>query len=480
MMGEEKKEQKKKDLSELAKILAEDFKKRGRVFDEGIYLNGINGDEKIGSMKAPGKVFSKKGQAEIFNLITPIFYDKNNLWWIWNDKTFAYELTDEIHILNVVEENTGEDIITGKNRQEIINALKQEGRRNIPLPIKPTWIQFKETIVDIETGEEFPASPFFFVVNPIPYSLHKHRFVNTPIMDSIFKEWVGEKHVKTLYQIIAYCLIPSYPIHRIFCFLGGGMNGKSSFLDLLTKFLGEKNVTTTELDLLTNSRFEVTRLHKKLACIMGETNFNEMNKTSLLKQMSSGDLLPFEYKHKLPFSERNYAKIIIATNNLPATSDKTIGFYRRWLLIDFPNMFSEKEDVLKRIPEEEYEILAVKSLSILHELLQERAFYNEGSIEERTLIYEGHSDPVQKFMNEYCDFQDVNGSIPKWEFLKRLKEWLREKRYREVSEIVLSKKMKERGVENSRKTVDYYDESGIFKKKVERVWVGIQWKGGKN
>ena len=94
----------------------------------------------------------------------------------------------------------------------------------------------------------------------------------TPVIDKIFNEWVGEKYIKTLYEIIAYCLISDYPIHRLFCLIGAGLNGKGCFLRLLSKFIGEDNITSTELDVLLSSRFEVTRLHKKLVCMMGETN----------------------------------------------------------------------------------------------------------------------------------------------------------------------------------------------------------------
>jgi len=187
-------------------------------------------------------------------------------------------------------------------------------------------------------------------------------------MDRIFEEWVGKDYVKTLYEIIAYCLLPDYPINRLFCFVGSGMNGKSKFLELVRRFVGANNVCSTELDTLIASRFEITRLHKKLICQMGETNFNEMNKTSIIKKLTGGDLIGFEYKNKNPFEEKNYAKIIIATNNLPTTTDKTIGFYRRWLIIDFPNQFSEKKDILAEIPDEEYESLALKCVGILNNL----------------------------------------------------------------------------------------------------------------
>ena len=294
-------------------------------------------------------------------------------------------------------------------------------------------------------------------------------------MDKIFEEWVGKKYIKTLYEILAYCLIPDYPIHRLFCFIGEGMNGKSCFLRLLKKFVGEENVTSTELDILLNSRFEITKLHKKLVCQMGETNFAEMSKTSIIKKLTGQDTIGFEYKNKNPFDEVNYAKILIATNNLPTTTDKTIGFYRRWLIIDFPNRFSEKKDILEEIPDEEYECLAVKSLEILNDLLKEKKFHNEGDIESRMKKYEDHSDPLSKFMKEYVE-EDLEGSIWKFEFEKRLNQWCKENRFRQISEVVIGKKMKEKGIEQSQKRTDWLIEG---RSKMLRAWSGIKWKDDK-
>ena len=128
------------------------------------------------------------------------------------------------------------------------------------------------------------------------------------------------------------------------------------------------------------------------------------------------------YKNKDPFEEKNYAKIIIATNNLPATTDKTIGFYRRWLIIDFPNQFSEKIDILDEIPEEEYQALALKCVHILKDVLEKREFFNEGSIEDRMKKYEDKSNPLERFLKEYT-IEDPDGFIWKHEFSKKLNEW---------------------------------------------------------
>lgn len=414
---------------------------------------------------------NKRDLARKFVEAMPIYYDDSNIWWRWREKKKRWEICDEIDILNILDICAiGINTIKTKDRVEIINSLKQQARKQKPLLPKRNWIQFNNEIIDLETGERFEATSKYFISNPIPHNLG--RSDETPIMDKIFEEWVGKDHVKTLYEILAYCTLPDYPLHRIFCFIGGGMNGKSCFLNLLRKFVGNYNCCSTELDVLLNSRFEITRLHKKLTCLMGETNFNEMRKTSILKKLTGGDFIGFEYKNKKPFEDLNYAKIIIATNNLPTTDDKTLGFYRRWLIIDFPNQFSEKKDILADIPDEEYENLAMKCVSKLIGLLENKEFHNEGDINERATKYENRSDPLQKFLETNIE-EDFSSYISKSEFMKKLIEWLKENRFRELAENTVGKKMKEKGYQDSKKYVDWLHDG---KGGQMRIWNNIKWK----
>jgi P4 family phage/plasmid primase-like protien len=431
----------------------------------------ISGNFKYSTFKKASSIFSIQKQAETFGQIQPLFYDKAGNFWLWCSEDIKWKRVDDIDILNMIADTTGEDTITSKSRTEILNALKQYGRKKIPKDIKTTWIQFKNKIYDLENGNIFEATPEYFVTNPIPYSMSETTF-ETPNMDRIFEEWVGKEYTQTLYEIISYCLLPDYPLHRIFCFIGSGMNGKSKFLDLLKKFIGKENCCSTELDTLIGSRFEVTRLHRKLVCLMGETNFNEMNKTSIIKKLSGGDLIGFEYKNKDTFEDRNYAKILIATNNLPTTTDKTIGFYRRWSIIDFPNQFSEKKDILGEIPEEEYNALASKCAIMLRHVLEKREFHKEGTIEERIEKYESKSNFLETFLRKFTE-QDVDGHITKADFYKKFNSWCKENRHREMSETSVGLAMKKLGVESDRKYFDWlYDGKGGQ----IRVWMSIKWK----
>lgn len=419
-----------------------------------------------------GASMDKKQLAEHIIEMQPLYFDTARNWWLWDYSKFKWQRVDETDILNAIERQATINTINSKERNEMLEALKQVSRLNKPQDKKPTWIQFKKEIFDIETGERFVASSKYFVTNPLPWTLHEDDFEATPTIDRIFAEWVGEENVKKLYEILAYCMLPDYPINRIFCFIGAGMNGKSKYLELLRRFIGIENCCSSELDTLCTSRFEITRLHKKLMCQMGETNFGEMSKTSMLKKLSGGDLIGFEYKGKDPFDDMNYAKLIIATNNLPATTDKTIGFYRRWMIIDFPNQFSEAKDILAEIPEEEYKSLGLKCCNLLKDLLVKRAFDNEGSIEDRIEKYEAKSNFLEKFVKEYT-LQDLNGEITCGDFNKKFQAWCKENRHREMSETSVGLGMKKIGINQIRKHFSWMNEG---KGGSARCWEGILWK----
>jgi P4 family phage/plasmid primase-like protien len=370
----------------------------------------------------------------------------------------------------MVSEKSNANTISSKDRTEIIESMKQFGRKKIPEAIKKNWVQFVDRIYDLSDGSFMDATPKYFVTNPIPWEVSGNP--ETPTIDKIFEEWVGEEYKQLLHEIVAYCLLPDYPINRLFCFIGSGMNGKSCFLNLLKKFVGDDNICSTELDTLLSSRFEVTRLHKKLVCFMGETNFDEISKTSMLKKLTGGDIIGFEYKNKTPFEDYNYAKILIATNNLPSTTDKTLGFYRRWCIIDFPNKFSEKKDILKDIPEEEYKNLATNCIITLNKLLKEREFTNEGTIEERAEKYESKSNFLDKFLKLFV-IEDFEGYITKSDFSKKFNSWCKENKHREMSDTTIGLEMKKKGFESSTKHFNWMNDG---KGGTARVWLSMKWK----
>jgi putative DNA primase/helicase len=388
---------------------------------------------------------NKLYQAEEFIKINPFFYDKNKLWWIWNEKKFRYENIDEVDLLNKFKgEEYNNEIINSTERNEIINSFKQIGRLNIPEEPSQNWIQFKDKIINIETDEEILATPKYFITNPIDWKIGEKE--DTPAIDILFSSWVNEEHQQELYEILAFCMLPNYFIHRMFCLIGSGANGKSTFLKILQRFIGVENITSSSLNMLMNERFEGSKLYKKLVCLMGETTFNLITNTDFLKKLTGEDLVRAEFKGKNPFDFLNYSKLIMATNSLPPTADKTEGFYRRWKIIKFPNKFDKEIDILHNILDEEYENLTKKCYNILKQLWKDRLFTNDGSFDERKQIYENESNPLMKFIKENYK-KELNGEVLFQEFYEGFSSYLEERGHRLLSAIATSKQLKVEGFE---------------------------------
>jgi len=392
----------------------------------------------------------------------PLYYDETKTWWYWNGKT--WEMVDETHIARMIVIGQGfEDVISKSVRERLFEALKIVARGNKPDPLPNCYLCFKNCLYDLQNDVTIKPTSSFFITTSIPWKLGTAK--DTPTIDRFFKQWVGEDCIQMLYEVTAYCLFRGYPIHRFFILFGSGSNGKGTFINLLKKFLGPTNITASELELLLTNPFETANLYQKLACFIAEINYNTLRSTSKLKQLTGEDPIRAQFKYKKPFEFVNHAKVIIATNTIPPTTDKTFGFYRRAVIIDFPNQFEKNVDILSNIPEEEFENLARKCIPILKNLLKNGTFKGEGTMQEKAIQYEELSNPLSKFLKTYCE-DDLNGFIPSSELYTTFQGYLADKKLRKWSNKEIARKLREMGYERTQKR----------KPEPVRGWLGLRWR----
>lgn len=340
---------------------------------------------------------------ENFHSINPFFFDKNKMYWFWDKDSFKWRIIDHIDLVNGLEQalEVKGQIVTSPILNKYIRSFESIGRKNHPKEPPKEWIQFKNKVFDIKTKQTFEATPEYFFCNPIPWDIGQSN--ETPTIDALFKQWVGEDYVKSLYQIIAYCCYSGYPIQTAFCLIGHGRNGKTTFQKLLTNFIGVENICSINLTRLIKGNFESAKIFKKSVALIGETNFGLLDDTDTFKKITGGDLISIEFKGKDGFDAYNYAKLIIGSNSMPPSTDTSEGWYRRWFIIDFPNQFKEGKDILQLIPEIEYNNLANKVIEILPELLDQGRFENQGTIDDRKKKYIMISNPLSVFLDLLCD-----------------------------------------------------------------------------
>ncbi len=404
----------------------------------------------------------------------PLHYNKNKIWIIWNEELKKYEVTDEIDILNIVKEIANVNIINSKERAEIVEALKQEARKRKPKDAPLSWVQYKNKIIDFKTGEEFEATPEFYITNPLPHNIGEKE--DTPTIDKLFIEWVGEDYKKTLEQISSYCLSSDQFMQRLVALVGGGSNGKGTFIKFLIRLIGKENIAASELKELAENQFETATIYKKLLCIMGEISHDDLKNTNQIKKLSGEDDIRFCFKGKTPFTDNSITTLIAATNSLPRTPDRTIGFYRKFLIVDFPNQFSEiKQGIIDSIPEEEFENFCRKTIKILKELYQTQKFHNEGSFEERMNRYEERSNPVMRFIEQKCD-ERVGTNTELRLFCNAFNEYAKKSHLRIMTVRQISKILSEEGFEQGKRHIEAV--GGLTASK--QVILNLYLKGGEN
>jgi putative DNA primase/helicase len=394
-----------------------------------------------------------------YYLSQPFFYDECKRFWVWN---FELRRWSEIDELNLISDlcNKGiceqEKILNAKLYAKFVLALKLFGRQKKPMEPPMEFIKFKDCIFDINekcvvvVEHEWD----YFFVNCIPHNLGDPE--STPTIDKLFVEWVGSDYVDTLYEWIAYCCYRRYNIHVILCLFGSGRNGKSSFLDILTKFLGADNIASTDIDMLSNSRFESYSIWRKLVATMPETNYGTLSRTARLKQLSAGDDTRFEIKGKSGFTEKSYTKLIVSSNAMPESEDTVDGFWRRWLIVKFPNEFPlVGRNILDEISEKELEGLAGKVVKILPVLLKRGYFTNQGTVQEQKDMYISISNPLPLFVENYC-IRDDKFFMRFSELFKEYNTYLRKQKMKGVSRKALSLALDQLGFETD-KTSKYID-----------------------
>ena len=155
---------------------------------------------------------------------------------------------------------------------------------------------------------------------------------------NILAEWLPDEDTRLfLQEFIGYCLIPDCSYRTAVFLYGGGSNGKSLFLDVISK-LFQGYIEFTPLHWV-GERFEASKLLDKLINVCGDIDAKYMSETSTLKSMIAGDPIRAEFKFGKSFHFTPVSRLMFSANQLPKSSDKSEGWYSRWKFVEFPKRF---------------------------------------------------------------------------------------------------------------------------------------------
>jgi len=288
----------------------------------------------------------------------------------------------------------------------------------------PNLITLKNVNYNIEENKSYKLS--YKIYNTVRLPIKYDPDADCPNIKKFLGEVLDQSNIPVIQESIGYCLLKDYPIQKAIMFIGDGANGKSVLLNLIKTFLGSENVCGIPLQSLDRNRFASSRLYGKLANIYPDISSRALYETGVFKMMVGGDMITAEQKFRNGFNFVNHAKLMFSCNQLPETHDNTSAYFRRWIIIDFPNIFkgkdADKKLIKKLTTEEELSGLFNWAIKGLNRLLAAGDFTNSAAMEDIEKIYKMKSSPLSAFVDQEVEIS-MNEYILKDKFYEKFQEF---------------------------------------------------------
>ncbi len=327
-----------------------------------------------------------------------------------------YSEGGETYIKALVERNVDPAQLTEHLVNEVIGHVKRSTYvRHDDFFTESPYVVVKNGLLDTAACKLEPHAPDFYSLSRLPVTYEPGR--DCPAFRRFLSEVLYPEDLPVVQEWLGYCLHRGYPAQVAILFVGDGNNGKSTLISVLKGLLGHENISAVSLQELEINRFAKADLFGKLANLYADLPDSALKSVGTFKMLTGGDPIRGEKKFRNSFLFVNGAKLTFSCNVVPEVREDTNAFFRRWIVVQFPNAFDGEKadkDLLKKLttPEELSGILnfALEGLARL------RAggwrFSNSRSTEEVRQDYIRRSSPIKAFLMDAV-ITKPTGVVPK-------------------------------------------------------------------
>lgn len=382
-------------------------------------LNKVTYRDEKENIKLDPKKFTK-----IFKVITRTKYFKGHFM-AYDYETGITEGLDDIEIERLIKyilDKMDKKLWNLKLEYTIKEILKREVDILTQIPKYSNYVFLENGIYNIGTRKLEKFTPNFIIVNKIR-TKYNQEATCPEFLNFINQAMMGDKElIMVIQEMIGYCLVDCSNAQKFFLLYGVGSNGKSVLGDVIRNVLGDENVSSVSVNQMKDN-FVVSSIDGKKANISSE---NEANfETEKIKAISSGDVITFDIKYKMPYEYRPTCKLIFISNTLPNTYDNSLGFYRRLMIIPFNNIVKpEQKDInLTQKLIQEKEGILLWALEGLNRLVSNNYNFTKSEIMKKMLKeYKDSQDPVHMFVKENLK-SEKDSRINKRELIEKYLNW---------------------------------------------------------
>lgn len=341
-------------------------------------------------------------------------------------------------------------------------------------------------ILNIITGELKPFNPDKIFFNKLPVEFNPS--LDCPKIDKFLEDVLAKPEDKLIfYELGGFALMKEYRYEKAFMFVGDGRNGKGKTIDLLRRTIGLDNCSSLPLTSLVPESFQISELFGKMLNLAGDLSNTDLKDTGMFKSLTGRDLVSGKRKFLKNINFENYAKFVFACNDLPMVYDLSKGFWERWVLLDFPYYFADKE-LYDKTPEAERKHWKIKDNEILDKITTKEelsGLLNKFLLglqrlndNEKFSVTEGSEDIKNRWIRRANSFyafcmdnleEHNEKSIMKNDLRKKYAKYHKKHKVKGCSDKMIKATLQEMfGVVEERKMFDGFDQ--------EHCWTGIRWK----
>ena len=290
------------------------------------------------------------------------------------------------------------------------------------------YICLNNGILDMKTLNLLAHTPEIITRNKIKLDYYEQE--KNEEIDTIMKNLAvnDEEIIQLLYEMIGYCLYRGMPFQKVFMLVGNGANGKSTLLNMITRVLGEENVSHVDLKEIAGNRFGKSELYGKLANIADDCSSSYLEDISVMKRLTGESYTSIEFKGQNSFSAKINTKMIMSYNTLPRINDTTNGLNRRLVIIPLNAVFKKGNNNYdpfigeKLRNRENLEYVLFKSVQAIHEVLTRKEFTVPTQVKLETEEYMKENNPVLYFLSDVYRDEDIS-TIPCAEVFEAFNVW---------------------------------------------------------
>ena len=421
-----------------------------------------------------------------WKVITPIILAKENYVSFENDDIFIYDEKKGVWKngeweFNKIMENYNLrkrpiEIFDCAKKTEVITRLGhlKKTNRNEFDTNRRKKIGFRNGVMNIETWQFEPHAPENCLLSVMPTKYDPEQ--DAPVFSKFITEVLGDDdNIRAVEEMMGYCLVDDFWIHKSFMFFGEGANGKGTLIWTIAALLGRENVANIPLQELETNRYAKAELYGKKANFYADLAHNALKTTGIFKTLTGGDSIMGEQKFKNPFMFKPTCKLIFSANQIPSVRDMSDAYFRRWRIICFEKVFSEldadKTLIDKLTTPAELSGIANFALAGLQRLVQQGQFSgteDPGAVRE---VYMRLSDSVSAFVADVIEETYEDTPIPKQTLLGEYYAFCKQNRLPPANEKVFFTKLREQ--------VRITEQRSKIDGKQTYCYVGIQLKNNK-